>query len=114
MSKIASHLATDHTLDIANSMRTRLGRQPTVDQFLEAAAWGEKKKVETAFATTLFICSSPKVRNSFGKYRVVLSTPMRDAMTEFCNAGASMQIWTLNMAYEMASSQCYNVSRHLV
>ena len=88
----------------------RLGRIPTVDEYLRAAGYGEKTKVHAAFAVKLAVCSSPKVRSSLDKYRAVLATPMRGPLQRFCNSGADMEIFTLNMAYEMSLSACYEVS----
>jgi len=58
-------------------VRLRLGRTPTVEEYLRAAGYGEDTKVHAAFAAKLAVCSSPKVRSSLDKYPAVMATPMR-------------------------------------
>lgn len=71
----------------------RLGRIPTVEEYLRAAGYGEKTKVHAAFAAKLAVCFSPKVRSSLDKYRAVMATPMRVELQRFCNSGAGMEIF---------------------
>lgn len=88
----------------------RIGHSPTVEEHLRAAGYGEKIKVHAAFAAKLAVCSSPKVRSGLDKYRAVMATPMRVEFQRFCNSGAGREIFTLNMAYEISLSACYEVS----
>ena len=106
MSVVAADLAAAD-LDI---VFPRLGHTPTVQQYLEAAAYGEKSKVGKAFAARLAICASPSVKGNFDKYRSVLATPMRKEVEKFCNTGAGMEILHIAHGYEMLLSACYNVS----
>lgn len=43
------------------------------------------------------------------KYRTVLGTPIRDEMARFCNSSMGMEVFSINMAYEMTLSRCYQV-----
>ncbi len=70
----------------------------------------EKTKVHAAFAAKLAVCPSPKLRSSLVEYRAVMATPIRAERLRFCNPGAGMEIFPLNMAYEMSLSACYKVS----
>lgn len=88
----------------------RIGHSPTVEEYLRAAGYGEKTKVLTAFAAKLAVCSSPKTRSSLDEYRAIMATPMRVELQRFCNSGAGMEIFTLDMAYEMSLSACHEVS----
>lgn len=49
------------------------------------------------------------IANSQDKYRSVLATPMGDEMARFCNSNEGMEVFTVNMAYEMCLSACYKV-----
>lgn len=106
MAAVVPYLAANDKIVI----QPRLGRQPTADEYLRASANGDKAKIERAFRENLSICAAPKVHKSLDKYRVVLTTPMRAELERFCNSGVGMEIFTLGMAYEMASSCCYQVS----
>ena len=74
---------------------------------------GSQKKVGKAFEEILAVCASPTVNRSLDKYRIVLASPMRDELPAFCNTGAGMEIFTLNMAYEMSLSGFYTVSTRI-
>ena len=106
MAAVVPYLAANDTTVI----RQRLNRPPTPDEYLRASASGDKRKIEQAFKDNLTICASPKLQRSLDKYRVVLTTPMREELERFCNPGCGMELFTLSMAYEMAASSCYKVS----
>ena len=106
MAAIAPYLAANDTTVI----QPRLGRQPTTDEYLRASASGDKRMIEQAFREHLTICASPRLNKSLDKYRVILTTPIRAELERFCNSGCGMELFTLNMGYEMASSNCYSVS----
>lgn len=101
---LAPHLAVTDT-DI---VRPRLNRAPTVKEYLEASHKGDKKKVETTFANILSICAA--VTNSPDKYRIVLASPMSEEIAHFCNTNVGMEMFTLNMVYEMTMLACFEVA----
>ena len=103
MAAIAPYRAANDTTVI----QPRLGRQPTTDEYLRASANGDKGQ---EFRESPTICASPRLNKSLDKYRVVLTTPMRAEIERFCNSGCGMELFTLTIGYEMASSNCYSVS----
>ena len=78
-----------------------------MEEYLQASNKGDKKRIEEAFANALSVCAA--VVSSLDKYRTVLATPMGDEMARFCNTSVGLEMFTVNMAYEMSLSRCFEV-----
>lgn len=80
-------------------------RAPTVKEFLQASRKGDKIKVEMAFANALSVCAA--VKTSLDKYGTMPATLVSAEFAIFCNTNVGIEIFTVNMAYEMSLSLCY-------
>ena len=86
-------------------VQSRLERVPSIQEYLGASRKEDQAKIEDAFADALTICAS--TRGSLDKYCAIIRTPTREEICQSCNSGAGMEIFTLNMDYEMSQSLCY-------
>ena len=84
----------------------RLRGPPTIDEYLEAPNKGDKARIQAVFSMHLSACVTSKAAKNLNKYRDVLATPMRDAITRFCNIGAASEIFNIGLVYDMCLSQC--------
>lgn len=103
MHHIAPMLAAADT-EMARHVLTRV---PTVTEYLQASRKGDKKLLEQAFANKLSVCAA--VASILDTYRTVLATPMGDGMARFCNSNVGLEVFMVNMAYEMSLSACFAV-----
>ena len=103
MYSLAPALAEADTLIVGPHLNPN--RAPTAKGFLKASRKGEKIEVEKAFSNALSVCAA--VRTSLDKYGTILATPMSAGLAKFCNTNVAIEIFTVNLAYEMSLSVCY-------
>ena len=85
----------------------RLQRPPTINEYLEAPNKGDKAHIQAVFSLHLSACATSKAAKNLNKYRDVLDTPMRDAITRFCNIGAASEIFNIGLVYDVCLPQCF-------